>query len=82
MFGTLHKDLSTSYWHLWQKFIIKALLHNTQCFILLTVTWGLTIMRRHSCNSNATMVRRRRHNVTLYVHCLYGVLFNDTVDYW
>ena len=48
------------------KFVIKALLHKTKCFILLTVTWGSTIKRTHCCISSATMVTRRRHNVTLY----------------
>jgi len=71
--GTLHTDRRAFYCFLRHKFAVKGLLRDTQYFVtLLTVICNSTIHTHtiHCCLSTVTMVTRRRHSATLYVHCL------------
>jgi len=67
--GTSYEDIRTFHRCRRHRFATKALLCNKQYFYVIVVYLNNAHIT-HCCVRNATMVRRTRHNVTLYLHCL------------
>jgi hypothetical protein len=78
--GTLHEDLRMFYCCWRHKFAIKHCCATLSIFIQLTVTCSSTTHTECNVVSTATMVTRKRHDVTLYIHYLFCYILTWSVS--